>query len=54
MGLEMPVEEQMQLLKDALNAQAEYKNDFFVYAACGGKRDMMYDVNAALLFLQCF
>ena len=38
-----------QLLKDALNAQADYKNDFFIYAACGGKRDMMYDVNAALI-----
>ena len=49
MGLDMPVEEQMQLLKDALNAQADYKNDFFIYAACGGKRDMMYDVNAALI-----
>ncbi len=49
MGLDMPVEEQMQLLKDALNAQSDYKNDFFIYAACGGKRDMMYDVNAALI-----
>ncbi len=49
MGLDMPVEEQMQLIKDALAAQADYKNDFFIYAACGGKRDMMYDVNAALI-----
>ena len=49
MGLDMPVEEQMQLLKDALNAQADFKDSFFIYAACGGKRDMMYDVNAALI-----
>ncbi len=49
MGLDMPVDEQLQLLKDALNAQADYKDDFFIYAACGGKRDMMYDVNAALI-----
>ena len=49
MTLEMPVEEQMKLLKDALNTQAEYKDDFYIYAACGGKRDMMYDVNAALI-----
>ena len=49
MGLDMPVEEQMQLIKDALAAQADYKDDFFIYAACGGKRDMMYDVNAALI-----
>ena len=37
------------MLKDALNAQADYKDRFFIYAACGGKRDMMYDVNAALI-----
>ena len=49
MSLEMPVEEQIQMLKDALNAQADYKDNFFIYAACGGKRDMMYDVNAALI-----
>ena len=49
MSLEMPVEEQMQMLHDALAAQADYKDDFFIYAACGGKRDMMYDVNAALI-----
>ena len=49
MSLEMPVEEQMQMIKDALANQADYKNDFFIYAACGGKRDMMYDVNAALI-----
>ncbi len=49
MGLDMPVEEQMQLIKDALSAQKDYKDSFFIYAACGGKRDMMYDVNAALI-----
>jgi homogentisate 1,2-dioxygenase len=49
MSLDMPVEEQLQMLKDALSAQADYKDDFFIYAACGGKRDMMYDVNAELI-----
>ena len=49
MSLEMPVEEQLQMVKDALAAQSEYKDDFYIYAACGGKRDMMYDVNAALI-----
>ena len=49
MGLDMPVEEQMELIRNALAAQADYKGDFFIYAACGGKRDMMYDVNAALI-----
>ncbi|MBQ8160760.1 MAG: hypothetical protein IJ083_08395 [Clostridia bacterium] len=49
MSLDMPVEEQIQMIKDALDAQADYRNDFFIYAACGGKRDMMYDVNAALI-----
>ncbi len=49
MSLEMPVEEQIQMLKDALASQSEYKDSFFIYAACGGKRDMMYDVNVALI-----
>ena len=49
MSLEMPVEEQLALVKDALAAQPDYANDFFIYAACGGKRDMMYDVNNALM-----
>ena len=49
MSLDMPVEEQVQMVKDALAAQSEYKDNFFIYAACGGKRDMMYDVNAALM-----
>ena len=49
MSLEMPVDEQMALVKEALAAQSEYKDDFFIYAACGGKRDMMYEVNAALM-----
>lgn len=49
MGLEMPVEEQMQLLHDAIDAQADYKDSFYIYATCGGKRDMMYDVNNALM-----
>ena len=49
MSLEMPVEEQLQMVKDALAKQADYKDSFFIYAACGGKRDMMYDVNAALM-----
>ena len=49
MTLEMPVDDQLQMLKDALGSQADYKNDFYIYAACGGKRDMMYDVNAALI-----
>ena len=49
MGLEMPVDEQMALLHAALEAQSEYKDDFFIYAACGGKRDMMYNVNNALI-----
>ena len=38
-----------QMLKDALGSQADYKNDFSIYAPRGGKRDMMYDVNAALI-----
>lgn len=49
MSLEMPVEEQLQMVKDALAAQSAYKDDFFIFAACGGKRDMMYDVNNALM-----
>ncbi len=49
MGLDMPVEEQMQLVKDALATQAEYRDSFYIFAACGGKRDMMYEVNAALM-----
>ena len=49
MSLEMPVDEQVAMVKEALAAQADYKDSFFIYAACGGKRDMMYDVNAALM-----
>lgn len=49
MTLDMPVEEQIGMLKDALAAQSEYKDSFFIYAACGSKRDMMYDVNADLI-----
>ena len=49
MGLDMPVDEQVKLVKEALTAQPEYRDDFFIYAACGGKRDMMYEVNAALM-----
>ncbi len=49
MSLEMPVDEQLGMLKAALEAQAGYRDDFFIYAACGGKRDMMYDVNNALI-----
>lgn len=49
MTLAMPVEEQMQMVKDALASQADYKDDFFIYAVCGGKRDDMYNVNAALI-----
>lgn len=49
MSLDMPVEEQLALVKEALAAQSDYRDDFFIYAACGGKRDMMYDVNNALI-----
>ena len=44
MTLECGPEEEIQMLKDALAAQADYKDDFFIYIACGGKRDMMYDL----------
>ena len=44
MTLECPPEEEIAMLKDAIEAQAEYKNDFYIYMACGGKRDMMYDI----------
>jgi endo-1,4-beta-xylanase len=49
MTLAMPVEEQMDMIKDALAAQADYKDDFFIYAACGGKRDDMYAVMQDLI-----
>ena len=49
MTLDMSVDEQIKMLKDALAAQSEYKDSFFIYAACGSKRDMMYDVNAELI-----
>ena len=49
MTLAMPVEEQMQMIRDALAAQADYKDSFFIYAACGGKRDDMYNVMQALI-----
>ena len=49
MSLEMPVEEQIAMLHEAIDAQSEYKDDFFIYAFCGSKRDMMYEVNNALL-----
>ena len=49
MSLEMPVEEQIAMLHAAIDAQSEYKDDFFIYAICGSKRDMMYDVNNALI-----
>ena len=49
MSLEMPVEEQLAMLHEAIDAQSEYKDDFYIYAVCGGKRDMMYDVNNALI-----
>ena len=49
MSLEMPVEEQIAMLHEAIDAQSEYKDDFFIYAICGSKRDMMYDVNNALI-----
>ncbi len=37
------------MLKEAINRQAAYKDSFYIYAACGGGRDMMYDVNNALI-----
>lgn len=49
MTLAMPVDEQMQMIKDALESQADYKDDFFIYAACGGKRDDMYTVMQELI-----
>ncbi len=44
MTLECPPEEEIAMLKDALSAQSGYKDSFFIYMACGGKRDMMYDI----------
>lgn len=49
MDLGVPVEEQIAMLKEAIDRQAEYRNSFYIYAACGGPRDMMYDVNNALI-----
>ncbi len=49
MSLEMPVDEQIAMLKEAIDRQAAYKDSFYIYAACGGGRDMMYDVNNALI-----
>lgn len=49
MSLGMPVEEQIAMLKEAIDRQAAYKDSFYIYAACGGGRDMMYDVNNALI-----
>ena len=49
MTLGMPVEEQMQLLKDTFARFPDYKDSFYIYAACGGKRDDMYTVMADLI-----
>jgi len=49
MSLGMPVEEQIAMLKEAIDRQNEYKNSFYIYAACGGPRDDMYKVNNALI-----
>ena len=47
MSLEATPEWQVETLEAAIDAKSDYKDDFFVYIACGGKRDMMYDlVNA--------
>lgn len=49
MSLEMPVDEQIAMLKEAIDRQSAYKDSFYIYAACGGGRDMMYEVNNALI-----
>jgi len=49
MALDMPVADQIAMLKEAIDRQADYKDSFYIYAACGGGRDMMYDVNNALI-----
>ena len=49
MTLAMPVEEQMQLLKDTFVRFPDFKDSFYIYAACGGKRDDMYNVMAELI-----
>lgn len=46
MSLGMPVEEQIAMLKEAIDRQGY---DFYIYAACGGPRDDMYNVNNALI-----
>ena len=49
MTLAIPVEEQMQLVKDTFVRFPDYRNAFYIYAACGGKRDDMYNVMAELI-----
>lgn len=47
MTLEATPEEQLAMLIDGIEKQSDYKDDFYLYIACGGARDMMYDlVNA--------
>ena len=36
-------------VKAGIEAQAEYKDDFFIYMGCGGKRDLAYDGTIAML-----
>jgi len=44
MSMEATPDEQIAALQQAIDANSDYKDDFFIYAACGGGRDMMYGV----------
>ena len=44
MTLECTQEEEMQMLREGIEAQPDYKDDFFIFMACGGPRDMMYEI----------
>ena len=49
MTLEFSVEDEIAMLESAIDAFPDYKDEFFIYAACGGKRDMMYDIMNELI-----